>query len=261
MVERAVLVTRPAAQAASLCELVEGAGLNAIRQPMIEISPLPELPPRQLQMVLDLDLYQHVIFVSSNAVRLGMDWIGQYWPQLPLGLQWYAIGGATAEYLEEQGVAVLQPETEMNSEGLLALPGLQAVDRERVLIIKGEGGRKKLADTLRERGARVDQLSVYRRNPPAVSAGALSALFRENRFAAIVFSSGEGLHNMLSLLGEGEPEHLREIPLIVPGERVAEAASDSGFKTVVIARNATDQAIMEALRQHVGSGEYGRTNG
>ncbi|MCZ6831370.1 MAG: uroporphyrinogen-III synthase [Gammaproteobacteria bacterium] len=260
MVERAVLVTRPREQAAALCRLVQEAGFRAIAQPMIEIKPLSELGPRQLQMVMDLDHYQHVILVSSNAVQWGMEWINQFWPQLPLGLEWYAIGKATAGKLSSYGVAVRQPETEMNSEGLLALTSLQAVADDRVLIIKGEGGRKQLSDVLSKRGARVEQLSVYRRVLPPISGTELTAVLNENQFAAIVATSGEGLHNMLSLLSPGELQVLRGIPLIVPGQRVAELADDSGFRAVYTARNATDKAIIEALRECVGSEENGGQN-
>ena len=143
----------------------------------------------------------------------------------------------------------------MNSEGLLALAGLQTVDRERVLIIKGEGGRRLLSEVLSERGARVEQLSVYRRKPPSTSGSELAEVFNVNQFDAIVFTSGEGLHNMLSLLPPSEHQLLREIPLVVPGQRVAELADDNGFRTVYTAHNATDKAIMEALRQCLGSEE------
>ena len=80
---------------------------------------------------------------------------------------------------------------------------------------------------------------------------------QKNQFAALVVTSGEGLHNMLSLLSGDQQSTLREIPLVVPGQRVAKLAGDSGFRTVFTARNATDKAIIETLRACVGSAEDG----
>jgi uroporphyrinogen-III synthase len=255
--ERAVLVTRPGHQAQGLCRLVREAGFKPIAQPMIEIRPLPVLPPAQLQMVIDLDQYQHVIMVSSNAIQWGMEWISRYWPQLPQGLSWYTVGAASAEKLAAWGIAVKQPQTEMNSEGLLALPALLSVAGERVLIVKGEGGRTQLRDVLTERGARVEQLCVYQRILPSLTGAELATTLNENTFAALVITSGEGLHNMLSLLPGNEQSSLREIPLIVPGQRVAKLAEDRGFRSVYTARNATDKAIIETLCACVGSVDNG----
>lgn len=255
MVERVVLVTRPAERAAPLCLKLQQAGYQAVALPMMEIIPVTELTPGQLQLLQDLDHFQRVILVSSNAVRLGMNWITQYWPQLPAGLDWYTVGATSAGELGDYGVPVQYPETDMSSEGLLALASLQQVVDERVLIIKGEGGRTLLSEALRERGARVEELSLYRRSGPPVSAEKAAAVLQENRFAAVVFSSGEGLGNMLSLLPPEARRLLREIPAIVPGPRVAQLAEDVGFRTVYTARNATDKAIMETLLQGPGSEE------
>jgi uroporphyrinogen-III synthase len=257
MAERAVLVTRPQQQSQGLCQLLRMAGFQPVAQPMIEIKPLQELPPAQLQLVIDLDLYQHVIMVSSNAIRWGMDWISRFWPQLPVGMAWYTVGATSAGQLAGYGVTVKQPHTEMSSEGLLALPELQAVATERVLIIKGEGGRRQLADVLTERGARVEQLNVYQRALPSLTGAELAAMLRTNQFAALLVTSGEGLHNMLSLLPGSEHSLVRDIPLVVPGQRVAKLADESGFRTVFTARNATDQAMMETLRASVGSAQNG----
>ncbi len=64
--------------------------------PCCELLPLPEPAAAQRQLVLELDQFRHVIFISGNAVRFGMAWIESCWPQLPAGPDWYAVGEATA---------------------------------------------------------------------------------------------------------------------------------------------------------------------
>jgi len=244
-----VLVTRPAGQAQPLLAALRADGIAALHQPLLEVSPLPELPPRMRRCVLDLDLYQHVIFVSANAARFGLDCIDDYWPQLPAGVTWYAVGGATAASLEQRGLRPLTPATSVDSEGLLALPELARVAGQRVLIVKGEGGRGTLARVLAERGARVDELACYRRACPELPAGALASMLEEAAVGAVMISSGEGLQNMLALLSTEETTKFRDIGLIVPSPRVAALARDAGFSRVVTAENASDAAMLRALRQ------------
>ena len=82
-----VLVTRPAGNASDmLCSAVKAAGYDVFSQPLLVLSRLPRLPVAQCQMVLQLDRYQHIIFISSNAVHFGMALIEGHWPQLPVGL-------------------------------------------------------------------------------------------------------------------------------------------------------------------------------
>ena len=90
----------------------------------LELKALDGPSAEQRGLLLRLDEYQHIIFVSANAIRFGMDWIGDYWPQLPVGLNWYTVGEASAKLLADFGVEVKTPAVDMSSEGLLALPEL-----------------------------------------------------------------------------------------------------------------------------------------
>lgn len=242
-----VLVTRPQGQAEELCAAVAAAGFKVHRQPMLQLLPLPEPAGSQRQVVQDLDHFQHIIFISANAVRYGMDWIESYWPQLPVGLSWYAIGDASARLLLRFGITAHTPGAAMTSEGLLALSQLQSVTGQRVLIIKGEGGRRTLADALRRRGARVDELACYRRAPPAIDSDEFARKLLEWDIDLVMISSGEGLANLVALANPAETSRFSDITLLVPSARVAETARAAGFRHVVTAGNASDSAMLLAL--------------
>lgn len=245
-----VLVTRPAGQAAGLLEALAEAGFGPLHHcPLLELVPLQELAPEQRQRLLDLDLYQHIIFISANAVRFGMARVDDFWPQLPSAINWYAIGDTTAQLLRERGLSPLTPGQKMDSETLLALPQLQAVADQRVLIVKGEGGRATLRETLEQRGARVDELACYRRRCPRLPADFLPRLLREEAIELVLISSGEGLANMLALLSAEESTKFRDIGLVVPSPRVAAMAQQAGFNDVVTAANASDAAMLQAVQQ------------
>lgn len=247
---RSVLVTRPAGEAADrLCAAVKAAGYEVYSQPLLELAGLGQLAAAERHMLLDLDHFQHIIFISGNAVRFGMELVNDHWPQLPVGINWYAVGAATAHSLERFHIQAITPGKTMSSEGLLALPYLLNVQGQRVLIIKGEGGRDTLRTELMRRGALVDELACYRRTLPDLPAGQLAAQITQQVIDVIMLSSGEGLANLLLLLSPAETTKLKAVGLIVPSERVADMARGAGFEQIVIAENASDVAMLRALQE------------
>jgi uroporphyrinogen-III synthase len=243
----AVLVTRPPEQAQALCAAVAAAGFTVYSLPMLQLVPLAEPAPAQCRLVQDLDHFQHIIFVSGNAVRFGMAWIESRWPQLPVGLEWYAVGDATARLLLPFGIEAHSPGTDMTSEGLLALPQLQDLSGQRVLLVKGEGGRQALATRLAERGAVVEELACYRRTAPSLGSGELARKLGQWDIGLIMISSGEGFANLLALLSPAETTKFSHITLLVPSARVAQMALAAGFGRVITAENASDSAMLRAL--------------
>ena len=138
----AVLVTRPTGQAEGLCARLAQAGYRAVHQPLLVVSPVQGLSDEQHGLVQSLDTFRHCLFVSRNAARYGLAHLRPVWPEWPEALQCYAVGDSTADVLRAAGLTVQVPGMDMTSEGLLALPSLQAVAGQRVLIVKGEGGRQ-----------------------------------------------------------------------------------------------------------------------
>lgn len=252
-----VLVTRPAGQGASLCAALREAGYPAHHLPLLALEPLPALSPSQRRLVQDLGGFGHVIFISGNAVRFGLERIHDCWPQLPTGLHWYAVGAATARLLAQYGVDPVEPGGEMTSEALLALPQLRDVAGAHILIVKGEGGRGTLRESLTARGAQVAELVCYRRLRPTYRPGELAAHLREWAIGVVMISSGEGLEHLLALLSPEESIRFSPITLLVPSERVAAMARRSGWERIIVAENASDGAMLDALQAGFRNAESG----
>lgn len=244
-----IIVTRPHGQADRLQAALSQLGLESVHMPLLEIQPLEPLPQDARQCLLDLDLYEHVIFVSANAALCGLEAIDGFWPQYPVGQQIWAVGETTGQLLRSAGMSAHWPETEMNSEGLLALPGLDAVAGTRVLIVRGEGGREKIAQVLGERGAKVDALRCYRRKGKSYQVEELYDLFPVASPALILVSSGEGLEHLSRLLHALENSNLADHTLVVPSARVEALARDLGWRDLLLAKNASDAAMIEAVSQ------------
>jgi len=115
----------------------------------------------------------------------------------------------------------------------------------RILILRGNGGRELLADTLRQRGAEVDCVTCYHRSAPTDGSFIVSRL-RNSALDALTISSSEGLRNLLALLDTESIERLRRLPVFVPHRRIAEVAAESGLSNAVLTGPA-DAGIFESL--------------
>lgn len=245
---RGVLVTRPAGQAAGLCRLIEQAGGRAIAFPTIEILPPADPgPPRSLlSQAWDL-----LIFVSRNAVDHALTLLPG--GRLPEGSRLAAVGAATADALAAAGRAPdLVPHARFDSESLLGLPQLQDLSGERVLIVRGAGGRPLLGDTLTARGAEVAYAEVYRRVLPKADAADLVARWSTD-VKLVTATSGEVLDNLIALVGADGRGPLLATPLVVVSERTAEAARTLGFTGLEVAERADDEAVLAAICRIAGS--------
>jgi uroporphyrinogen-III synthase len=242
-----VLVTRPAHQAEPLCQLIEAQGGSAFRFPVLEI--LDPLDPRPLQQIAArLDDYDWAIFISANAVERALDSVlaVRDWPQTT---RIAVIGRSSAQALQRHGLrADLVPDDRFDSEALLALPALQRVEGQRFVIFRGEGGREHLAETLRQRGARVDYIAAYRRARPTADSGPLCAQWRTGAIDIVVVNSAESLSSLADLMGEAGADLLRRTPLLIVSERQLPLVQQLGFEQPpVVAENATDAAVLQAL--------------
>jgi uroporphyrinogen-III synthase len=246
-----VLVTRPRAQSAALSEQLEDAGARVIHFPVIDIVPVDIAEAADgnvLRRVVErLDSYAVAIFISTNAVIHADRIVGQLLGDWPRQLRLAVIGPGSARALADIGLqAEICPAEQFNSEGLLALPALQQVRGQRILIFRGKGGRETLATELRQRGAHVDYAEVYRRCRPTTRLEDLPEGQRDS-ISAIIVASNESLQNLYDLAGERWRSWLQQVPLIVISRRSEALARDLGFKYIVVANQATNEAMFEAV--------------
>ncbi|MDD5577798.1 MAG: uroporphyrinogen-III synthase [Methylobacter sp.] len=241
-----ILVTRPAHQADNLCRLIEEHGGIPIRFPTLNIVE-PDGCFTIRQTLSALDSFQCVCFMSANAVDFALKANSGKIVRSKT-VRFAAIGQATAQALKRAGLLVdLLPEDGYNSEGLLAMPQLQHVKGQKILIIRGEGGRDELANTLRSRGAQVEYLDVYKRVIPDIDVAPVLNLLAENKLDVITITSVEALQNLLTMLGKEKHKLLFAVPLVVISERIRNMAADMGFERINVTDSPSDTAIVETV--------------
>ena len=238
---RGILVTRAAHQADGLVAQIDAHGGRAIRFPALEILSARDSISAAAQMSQPWDL---MVFISPNAVHHGIELLAG---SAPKTTHLAAVGEATARALREAGLAPdLVPVDRQDSEGLLALPELQQMEGRRVLIVRGEGGRPLLGDSLRARGAKVGYAEVYRRTRPTGDPIPLLKRWRDE-VDIVTSTSSEVLNNLVTMLGETGGELLRKTPLLVISQRMASRAAELGFKHIITSEGADDAAVLQAL--------------
>ena len=239
--DKTILITRPDGRENHLRLLVEQAGGSVIHYPVIHIQPPPELDITQLLHLREkLHSFTMAIFISPTAVEQSQI----YFPALPQHFTIVAIGSKTAGALRQHNLPVDIEASEHNTESLLKDPFFQMpkIEGQRILIFRGTGGRALLGDTLIRRGAQVRYVETYQRElppHPPLTEQQITGL------SAITISSNEGLDNLVTLMDD--PTLLIDIPLVVPSPRAQTLARQHGFKTILAAQNATDEAAVKTL--------------
>jgi uroporphyrinogen-III synthase len=241
-----VIVTRPQRLAASFAQKLAALGGRPLIWPAIVI-----LPPADTALLAHvhatLASYDIAIFVSANAVEFGarpaLDW--------PAHVAVYGPGPGTAEALAAAGIPNARiPTTSWDSEGLLELAELADVSGKRIVIFRGEGGREFLGNSLRTRGGVVDHVPCYRRVAPESGADGLIEAMRARRADALTLTSGEGLDNLMTALGDEGRAELLKLPVFATHPRIVERAREQGLSAIETAGG--DAGLLAGLLEWFG---------
>lgn len=233
-----IVVTRPRDQAIGLSQSITKLGGNAILFPLLEIAPAADSSELNT-LKQHLSTYDLLIFISPNAVKYGMDALGN----IPNTVRVATVGQSSAQALRDLGIAdVIAPTDRFDSESLLALPALQNVAGWKVAILRGNGGRELLGDTLKARGALVGYVTCYERSKPTLDA---DSVLQADPHAVNVTSS-EALGNLWQGLTQTDQTRFASLPLFVPHARIAELARQQGWENVILTE-AGDDGLLAAL--------------
>ena len=231
-----VIVTRPAAQADPWVRSLAAKGVDAVALPLIDISP-PEDPAAVDAAWQTLAAQRLVVFVSPNAAQ-------EFFRRRPPALAWPAgvtaasIGPGTTQTLLRLGVplaSVVEPSADsgqFDSEALWQQLRSHDWDGAAVLIVRGDGGRDWLADSLRAEGAQVGFVAAYHRGAPRFDGEMLQRLedaLARPREHLWFFSSSEAIDH----LAQARPAAAwGDAQAIATHPRIARRARDCGFGAV-----------------------------
>ncbi len=252
-----VIITRPAHQAQNLQVLLETAGRSVTVFPLFEIAPIAHNPVLD-QALLNLSSYAMVVFVSPNAVdaffmRQASDW------RWPTEVAIAVVGTASRQALykhgaDDQSVRIFSPSNteRTDSETLLPELDLPALKSKKVLIVRADSGRDFLADSLRQAQVEVQAITGYRRVTPQFDATKQQELqIYLNAGCDWVITSSAVLSTLLNWCAQLDQADavakMQQQHLFVPHFRIAERASELGFKHVRLTASG-DEKLLLALQ-------------
>jgi uroporphyrinogen-III synthase len=216
-----VLVTRPADAARELVERLQALGADVVLVPLLDVVSCAS--GDELQQIATADW---VVFTSANGVRFGLDAAvragvrHEHWAQVRLA----AVGPATAEALRRQG---LSPNVVGRHGGAALgreLIAMQDAAAQRFVLLRAQQATPALPRILREHGAQVIEVTVYRTQRREPTAAELARLAEVD---AAIFTSPSAVDAFVALGGH------RTVPascrLVSIGRRTSAALKDAGL--------------------------------
>jgi uroporphyrinogen III methyltransferase/synthase len=196
--------------------------------------------------------YDWIVFTSVNGVRVFFERMAALGGDVRAlaSARIAAIGPETAAELERRLLRPAVVPAEYRAEGLLDALGEGDLRGRRVLLPRAAGARAILPDTLRARGAHVDEVIAYAAVAPAdADAEGLRNALTAGAIDAITFTSSSTVRNFAALAGAAPSRRSRAPrPLVACiGPVTAETAREVGLRVDVIAPTYTAAALADAL--------------
>jgi uroporphyrinogen III methyltransferase / synthase len=245
-----VVLTRAQEQAKEFSQLLAAYGAEPVEAPTIQIVS-PASWQAIDQAVSRLNTYQWLIFTSVNGVRPFMDRLhaaGKDARALA-GLRLCAIGPRTAQELGTYGLTPDVVPAEFQAEGVIAALTQVGIRGSHILIPRAEVAREILPEQLRELGATVEVIPVYRTIAPALDVASLTQQFHDGRVAAVTFTSSSTVRNFVELFDGREAVRslLAEVVVACIGPITARTAEEYGLTVTVMPAENTVPALAEAI--------------
>lgn len=243
-----VLVTRAQMTSTTLAERLRAAGAQIVEVPATRIEPLET--GRIHGAIAHLDRYDWLVLTSQNAVDLFWGVLREHAldARALAGIRLAVVGPATAAALSAHGLAPDVIPDRFVAEGLLdALRARDDVCGTRVLYVAAEGARDALPNGLRELGATVDIVPLYRSVPDGASVEAMRVFAREaNDMSLAAFTSASAVRAFADAVG-ADASHVAAASI---GPVTSTAARECGLEVVIEAAESTIPGLVDAIIQH-----------
>lgn len=248
-----VLVTRTRKQASQLSALLTEQGAAVIEAPTIEI-----LPPKNYEAVdaaiENLSKYDWLAITSPNGAHALLERLQTlgYDARALAPVKIAAVGSATARTLQAGGIRADLVPAEFTTRDLAAELCRTGMRGKRILLARADIATAELAVELRQSGADVSEIDLYRTSCPAsMPPGAMKAL-ASGSVDWITFTSSSTVDNFMTLLKNHAPADfaapdLAKIKLASIGTVTTEALERHGLRATATATTATVESLVQAI--------------
>lgn len=235
-----VVLTRPVGQAATWARRVREYGGVPVSLPGLSLHGVVDETAARVALLqaLTADI---VLFTSPAAVQ----YAARLAP-LTTAARVCAVGSATARALQRCHLADIAVPARQDSEGVLALPDMQALTDKSVALIGAAGGRGMLREALARRAVHFAEVHVYRRGPARLTSRHGNAARALDADDIVLVSSAESLANLQAVLPGDAWQRLVRCRLVVSSTRLYALASATGFGRIAVAEGPGSTAMLAA---------------
>ena len=218
----ALILTRPVHQNIELINFFKGSKVTTINCPFIKIQTLKNYVLFD-SIINQLNTYNYLIFISTNAVKMFIDRMDLLSLKLPEDIILASIGKSTQKILlEKYQREVYCPDYVFDSEHLLDHLVFNNVQSKMALIIRGEGGRETLKKGLENKGAKVTYGECYKRKFLPINFKEIKKITENFKNIVFLITSNESAEHFISEVRNEDKIWLMRCDLIVNHEKIKE---------------------------------------
>lgn len=247
---KTIVVTRAAQKADHLTRLIKQRGGNPLLFPMIEIR-APDSWDECDRSLRALDSYDAFLFTSVNGVEYFFKRIDELriTKNNLRSKPTYAVGPKTGAAAEEHRLAVVAVPQQFTALDLARTLTEKAVQGKKFLFPRGDKGRDVLVDELRQRGAFVDVITVYRTEyTKQHDTERVRSQIMNGTIDVITFTSPSAVINFTSLFSLQDREQFRRLyKIAVIGPVTNEALASVHMWADITAAESTIESLVNAI--------------
>ncbi|MDR3111527.1 MAG: uroporphyrinogen-III synthase [Planctomycetaceae bacterium] len=258
-----VLITRPKRQSHFLANKLREFGFDVLFEPLVCIEPIADSQTLQsLRTIVNVMFgktmtsedglrYHWLVFSSPNGVNTFHELCGQFIPASDVSLlnsniKIAVVGPGTAnefnEHWQQPSVTVFSQSG--NAEEMVERMTTQFdVKNKRVLILRGDKGRKVIADTLTSCGAIVEEHAIYRTTEVQDIAPETRDKLRTGEIGFVTVTSSSIADALVKHFGDD----LHRTNLVSISPLTSQRLTEQGFPPSVEAKEATIDSVLECI--------------
>ncbi|MDQ6996439.1 MAG: uroporphyrinogen-III synthase [Mariprofundus sp.] len=249
--EKQILLTRAEKYYPALSQVVESFGATPVSLPCLAIEDMPQSIAIGMRL---LENCSDVLFTSASgvhAVAKVMADAGRGLFDALLDRRIAAVGRKTANALSLLGVGVDIMPTTASQDGLIEAYEANGLP-DGLLFFRAEQGRDTLVESMLQHGVRVAMAPAYRTICPSGDADNVIAKLQAGEIDAVLLGSAKTASHYLQRVGSLE---LANRPVIAAiSANMAIAARVLGLDVQVVAKEASFEAMLDALAEYYNSG-------
>ena len=250
-----IVITRARAQASGLVAQLTQLGAHCLEIPTIRIQAPADTDPLKAS-IENIKDYDWLLFTSVNGVKHFFDTLFAMGKDVRvLGhLKFACIGPVTKERLADYGIiSDILPET-YRAESVVDAFAPMDMEGQKVLLPRAMKARTILPESLREMGARVDEVTAYETVLADEDKTQLMEMLEDKAVDAVTFTSSSTVSNFVSLLPEDRKAELLDgVTMASIGPITSDTARELDLNVDIEAEEFTIPGLIDALLTYYGN--------